>query len=220
MEPARESLVLASSSPRRAALLAELGLAFEVLACPLPEPAVRPPGVPPRAWAEALAYYKARAVAERRPGRWVLGADTLVVCGGRLLGKPADLDDARRMLELQAGRPTQVITGVGLVCCADGVRRLIGSEVTTVWMRDAPEERERYLMSGDWWGKAGAYGIQTVGDRLVERVAGSFSNVVGLPAELVQVMLRTVGLAVRPGPAPAGALDAAALQGQGDEGVR
>lgn len=163
---------------------------FDVYACELAEPASKPNGVGPGAWAEALAYFKARAVAERFRGRWVLGADTIVVCAGELLGKPYDIDDARRMLELQSGRATDVITGVCVVRSAHEVQRIIGHAITVVWMRDDPQQRYAYLASDDWRGKAGAYGIQNVGDKLVERTAGSFSNVVGLPLELVERMLR------------------------------
>jgi septum formation protein len=183
-------LILASASPRRRKLLTELGLCFDVHPCPLTEPVVKPPEVAPAAWAEALAYFKARAIADRCPGHWVLGADTIVVCAGQLLGKPRDMNDARRMLELQAGRPTDVITGVCVVRSGESFRRILGHRVTVVWMRDAPEERRAYLESQDWRGKAGAYGIQNVGDRLIEHLEGSFSNVVGLPVGLVRRMLR------------------------------
>ncbi len=185
-------LVLASASPRRRKLLAELGLRFDVHPCPLPEPWHKPRELTPGTWAEALAYFKARAVAELYPGRWVLGADTIVVCVGELLGKPRDVHDARRMLELQAGRATEVITGVCVLSHADDVHRILRHEVTTVWMRDDPAQLQAYLDSNDWRGKAGAYGIQNVGDRLVERVEGSFSNVVGLPRGLVRQVLRHV----------------------------
>lgn len=196
----QEGLVLASASPRRQKLLAELGLRFEVCPCTLAEPVRRPAGVAPAAWAEALAHFKARAVAERHRSRWVLGADTIVVCAGKLLGKPCDVRAARRMLELQAGRATDVITGVCVTRCGGEIDRIIQHSVTRVWMRDASDEREAYLSSGDWAGKAGAYGIQTVGDRLVERWQGSFSNVVGLPLELVERLLRRAG--VLPGERP------------------
>ena len=187
-------LILASASPRRQKLLAELGVRFEVRPCTLPEPDEKPRLVRPGAWAEALSHFKARAVAEEHPDRWVLGADTIVVCGGDLLGKPRDLNDARRMLELQAGRATDVITGVCVLRHGEHPRHFISHEITTVWMRDSREQREVYLDSGDWRGKAGAYGIQNVGDRLVQRIDGSFSNVVGLPLELVERMLRSVQL--------------------------
>jgi septum formation protein len=177
-------------------LLAEIYPAFDVEPCPLPEPALKSRRVLPRQWAQALAYFKARAVADRFPGRWVLGADTIVACDGQVLGKPRDLADARRMLELQARVPSDVITGLALLCGGDSSRRLQRVDTTRVWMRDDPTAREAYLASGDWAGKAGAYGIQNVGDQLVERYEGSFSNVVGLPLEVVAALLRAAGLPV------------------------
>ncbi len=150
-------------------------------------------------WVQALAHFKARSVAESHPNRWVLGADTLVVCGGQWLGKPRDLDDARRMLVWQARQVSEVLTGVCLVRRGVDRRRLVRSDVTRVWMRDNQGVREAYLRSGDWQGKAGAYGIQNVGDRLVERIDGSFSNVVGLPDRLVAAVLRAVGFPVLTG---------------------
>jgi septum formation protein len=184
-----QDLILASASPRRRELLRTVVPAFEVRVCPYAEPGAKPENVSPRGWAEALAYFKARAVAEANPGRLVLGADTIVTCDGHLLGKPHDLADARRMLMLQAGRRCDVITGVCLVCMEEVARRLLAADATAVWMRDAPAEIEAYLLSGAWAGKAGAYGIQDRGDRLVERIGGSFANVVGLPVELVGQML-------------------------------
>src|SRR5262245_5572762 len=91
-----EPLILASASPRRSDLLREMGVRFDVRPSPLREPAEKPVGTSPRVWAEAVAVFKARSVANLNPGRWVLGADTIVVCSGRVLGKPEDLDDARR----------------------------------------------------------------------------------------------------------------------------
>ena len=179
-------LILASASPRRRQILTDMGIPFEVCPCELPEPVDRPIDLAPGSWAEALAHFKARPVAESNPGRYVLGADTIVVCEEELLGKPHDLNDARRMLELQAGRETDVITGIALVGPTKLRTRILRHAVTKVWMRDDVIEREAYLQSGDWSGKAGAYGIQTIGDRLVERIEGEFSNVVGLPVELVR----------------------------------
>ncbi|HOO16841.1 MAG TPA: Maf family protein [Phycisphaerae bacterium] len=185
----KPALILASASPRRRELLRTIVPAFEIRACPLAEPDAKPESVNPRGWAEALAYFKARAVAEANPGRLVLGADTIVTCGQHLLGKPRDLADARRMLLLQAGRRCDVITGVSLVRINGRPRRLFGADVTAVWMRDDAAEIEAYLKSGEWRGKAGAYGIQDCGDRLIERIEGSFPNVVGLPVELVAKVL-------------------------------
>jgi septum formation protein len=188
-------MILASASPRRRELLAGLGVRFTVEPPRLAEPRERPSGVRPRAWAEALAYFKARCVADGRPRHWVLGADTVVACAGRVLGKPADQAEARGMLELQAREPADVITGVALVRVGAVVERRIASAVTRVWMRDDASEREAYLAGGGWMGKAGAYGIQEAGDRLVESIDGSFSNVVGLPAELLARLLASVAAA-------------------------
>ena len=189
---ADQRLILASASPRRRELLRTVVPGFDSEVCPLDEPSCKPADVSPVAWAVALAYFKARAVAEQNARRWVLGGDTIVVCARELLGKPADLADARRMLELQAGRPSEVITGVGLVRVGQGVRRMLRAAATRVWMRDDPAAIADYLQSSEWRGKAGAYGIQDVGDRLIERIEGSFSNVVGLPVELVTRMVRCV----------------------------
>jgi len=196
-----EKLILASASPQRRKLLAEVGADFEVEVCPYEEPQLRSPRVTARAWASALAYFKARAVAERHLGRWVLGADTVVACAGRILGKPLDLADAREMLVCQGRAVSEVITGVCLMRRGLDGERQAEVAVTGVWMRDDAELREEYLRSGDWEGKAGAYGIQTIGDRLVARLEGSFSNVVGLPLELVEPLLRAHGLVRREGPA-------------------
>lgn len=192
---AAQGLILASASPRRRELLAGLLPAVEVVPCPYPEPALPTARVVPTSWAQALAYFKARAVAELNPGRWVLGADTIVVCDGEILGKPRNMADARDMLERQARCPSDVLTGVCLVRRGDGTGRRLGAvERTRVWMRDDPAIREAYLRSGDWAGKAGAYGIQDVGDRLVTRFEGSFSNVVGLPLERLAELLTEIGL--------------------------
>jgi septum formation protein len=188
-----QRLILASASPRRRQILSDMGVPFDVCPSELPEPAEKPADLAPAAWAEALAHFKARPVAESHPGRFVLGADTIVVCDGHLLGKPCDLDDARRMLVLQAGRETDVITGIALLGPGIEGDRILRHAVTKVWMRDDAAQREAYLRSGDWQGKSGAYGIQTVGDRLVERIEGGFSNVVGLPDELVRRLLIEIG---------------------------
>jgi len=194
---AAERLILASASPRRRELLARVCADFDVHPCPFEEPVHKPERFPARQWAESLAHFKARAVADQYPDRWVLGADTIVMCVGEILGKPRDLTDARRMLELQAQQCSSVCTGLCLLRLDGRNERLCRSDVTRVWMRDDAAAREEYLASGDWEGKAGAYGIQDVGDRLVERIEGSHSNVVGLPLELLVRMLQHIQIPVR-----------------------
>ncbi len=181
-------LVLASSSPRRRQLLTEAGYAFDAVAPAVEEPSELAADLGPAKTAEALAYFKARSVADRRPEAHVLGADTVVSAGGELLGKPADETDAERMLRRLSGTRHQVITGVALLSPGGG--RAIHSEVTHVTMRGmTDEELAGYLASGEWAGKAGAYAIQETADRFVTRLEGSFSNVVGLPMELVGRLL-------------------------------
>lgn len=191
----KSGFILASASPRRREILRDLGAAFELMPSWLEEPVQPPADSSPESWAEALAYFKARSVAERNPGRWVLGADTLVACAGHLLGKAATLGVAREMLELQGRHESRVITGIAAVCVHPdgiGLNRMLCRGVTRVWLRDDRAARELYLASGEWRGKAGAYGIQDVGDQLVERIDGSVSNVVGLPIEAVRPLLERI----------------------------
>ncbi|MBI5863428.1 MAG: septum formation protein Maf [Planctomycetes bacterium] len=201
---ATSPLVLASTSPRRRELLAGMGLSFDVVGPTVAEPIRCPACLEPADWAEALAYFKARSVADARPEWRVLGGDTVVACAGELLGKPRNRADAARMLELQAGAPGDVVTGVCLLCplrnavvCDESLqpwpRRLFARAITRVWMRNDRAARQAYLDSGDWEGKAGAYGIQDVGDRLVERIEGDFDNVVGLPCRVVRTLLEIAG---------------------------
>jgi septum formation protein len=188
-------LILASASPRRAQLLIDNGYAFEVVKPPLNEPEEPGAETPPEQHAEALSYYKARSVANRvaAPDVIILAADTVVTYRGRIYGKPADAEDARAILSTLAGTRHEVITGVTVIVPATN-RRLIRHEVTQVTMRAmSPEALDRYIASGAWAGKAGAYGIQDGGDAYVERLEGSFTNVVGLPMSLVSRMLQEAG---------------------------
>jgi septum formation protein len=183
-----DRLVLASSSPRRRELLEKAGFRFRVVVPPIQEPTENLGHLPPAQLAEALAYFKAREVADQHPTEWVLGADTIVVVGGRILGKPADAEEAREMLTTLSGTRHTVITGVALL--GPDEHRLIASETTHVTVRDlSPAEVEDYVAGGEWMGKAGAYAIQETADRFVVRIEGSLSNVVGLPMELVARMI-------------------------------
>lgn len=186
-------LILASASPRRRQLLREAGFAFIVAQPPVSEPEYMSPEVPTTHQAEALSYFKARSVAGQFDSGLIVAADTVVACGGQVFGKPADLQDARRILGALLGRRQEIITGVTLLDAATD-RRTIRHESTVVVMRDPPlKVVEAYLAGGAWRGKAGAYGIQDQGDAFVERVEGSFTNVVGLPMELLTAMLAEWG---------------------------
>jgi len=194
MDTTAVQLVLASSSPRRAELLREMGLRFEVCTPTVCEPEPRSPGQIPQHWAEALSYFKARSVAKDLRDGFVLGADTIVSLDDEIIGKPADLDDARRILNALVGTTHDVITGVTLLNVETGAR-LIRHETTAVTMKPMFKDTlERYLKSGLWQGKAGAYGIQDSSDANIEHLEGSYSNVVGLPIELVEQLCADAGI--------------------------
>ena len=187
-------LILASQSPRRAALLHECGYEFDIVNPPLREPERLPGGPTPAQLAEALGFFKARSAAETVDRGIILAGDTVVALRDRLFGKPENRADARRILRILAGTTHQVITGVALVSAATDERQ-IGHDATAVTMRTVSEEElDAYLDTEAWAGKAGAYGIQDDDDPFVERIDGSFTNVVGLPMELVSRMLGAWGI--------------------------
>ena len=168
--------------------MGQAGYDFDVVDPPLGEPDQATEDLTPTQLAEALAYFKARAVSETHPGRRVLGADTVVATDAHVLGKPADAAEARRMLESVSGTRHAVITGVALLEAE--TQRLIASDVTHVTMREMTEQEiDDYVASGEWEGKAGAYAIQETADRFVDSIEGSFTNIVGLPMELVERMI-------------------------------
>lgn len=181
----RPTFILASQSPRRRDLLQRAGYRFEVIPAPLAEPPTVGSTLAPRQLAESQAYFKAAAVVDHlRPDLPVLGADTVVALDGTIYGKPRDADDAREILAALGAARHQVITGLALLD-PSGLR-LLASDLTHVTMRAmSPAEMDAYIAGGSWQGKAGAYGIQDEGDRYVEMVEGSWSNVVGLPVEMV-----------------------------------
>jgi septum formation protein len=189
MKPSQpRPLVLASTSPQRAELLREAGYDFSVAPPRIEEPDERHPHVDPCQYAESLAYFKARSVAASNIDRTILSADTITYIDNDVIGKPADEQDARRILKRLSGTTHQVITGVALLFPARG-RRLMQHDISTIHMRPLSDETiDNYMKSGEWQGKAGAYGIQDCGDKFVERAEGSFTNIVGLPMELVAKM--------------------------------
>jgi septum formation protein len=178
-------LVLASASPRRQELLRNSGIPFEVQPAHIPEDPH--PGEQARDYAERLAQEKAQDVAKQRPRDVVLGADTVVVIDGQILGKPTDSADAVRMLRLLSGREHQVITGV---CVVKNGQPWVASETTRVTMSEITEkEIADYVTTGEPMDKAGAYAIQGIASRWIPRIEGDYSNVVGLPVALVWRML-------------------------------
>lgn len=195
----RQPLVLASASPRRAELLRQVGIAFEVRVSDVPEEADEP-GADPAAVARTHARQKSLDVAADSPDRLVLGADTVVVLDGRALGKPADAADARRMLRELSGRTHEVITAVALAVGAECGAEVIAEEhvTTRVVFRDLSEEQvEAYVACGEPMDKAGAYGIQGRGAVLVREIEGCYFNVVGLPLSRAWEMLEGLGWRAR-----------------------
>jgi septum formation protein len=190
-------LVLASASPRRQELLRNAGIVFVVQPTDIPE--IPQAGEAPRAFAERMAREKALAVFGQRPEDLVLGADTIVVVGPEILGKPRDAADAVRMLRVLSGGSHQVITGVCLVGRQDRKTRAgfedVRSETTFVTMDALSSDDIRsYISTGEPMDKAGAYAIQGRASRWVSRIEGDYFNVVGLPVSLVYKMLRNHGL--------------------------
>lgn len=177
MSPQR--LVLASASPRRLDLLAQIALSPDAVDPAAIDEAPLARELPAR-HAVRLAEAKARAIAPRHPGAFVLGADTVVACGRRILPKALEPGEARYCLELLSGRRHRVHGGIA-VALPDGrvVSRRVETAVT--FKRLEAAEIEDYLASGEWHGKAGGYAIQGLAARFVRQIIGSYSNVVGLP---------------------------------------
>lgn len=191
-QPISSRLILASASPRRRDLLAQVGVApDEVLSPEIDESPL--PRETPRACALRLAEAKAAAVAASRPEDVVLAADTVVAVGRRLLGKPIDAQAAAGFLALLSGRRHRVITGVAV---RHGDRAWSRAVETAVrFKRLSAHEIESYLASGEWQGKAGGYAIQGRAGAFVPWIGGSYSNVVGLPLTETLGLIEAAGVA-------------------------
>ena len=197
-----QTLILASSSPRRRELLGLLGLPFAVRPSAFDEAAVPTAGLTPAEWVQRLAEGKARDVAAHSDGdALVLGADTTVVLDGEYLNKPVDANDARRMLRALSGRTHEVHTGICLVqvaggrvtrTAADAARTLVTFDRLTGPVIDA------YVATGEPLDKAGAYGIQGKALSFIPGIAGDYFNVVGLPVFLLCKMLSQFGVPLWP----------------------
>jgi len=178
-------LILASASPRRRELLTQAGIAFTVQPADVDE--THRAGESPEAFTLRLAREKAEAIFAKHPDATVLGADTIVVCGDEILGKPSDETDAARMLKKLSGRDHRVITGVALVSSLGTQTR---AETTIVSMREISEEEiANYIATGEPMDKAGSYAIQGGAAPFIMQIQGDYSNVVGLPVAVVVSML-------------------------------
>jgi len=181
-------LLLASASPRRRELLERVGVTLEVRPADVDESPRA--GEAPDAYVARIARAKAQAV-PRRPGQWVLAADTTVTIDGAILGKAMTDEEAAAMLRQLSGRVHQVITGYAIVGDSGGKEAIVATDVAVVPLDDAMVAD--YVASGEWRGKAGAYAIQGIGAALVRSVRGSVTNVIGLPLVEVLDALRAVG---------------------------
>jgi len=184
------SLILASASPRRRLLLRKMGLEFRVISGNVVEK--RRAGESARSYALRMGLKKASQVAKKlKRGKrsWIIGADTVVTIGSQILGKPKSIEDARRMLGTLQGRSHRVITGLALVRHPEGDTFYRCSETKVYIKKMSLKETEEYIGTGEPFGKAGAYAIQGKGGRLVERIGGSYTNVVGLPLTEVRELL-------------------------------
>jgi septum formation protein len=184
-------LILASASPRRLDLLARIGVKPDAIVPADIDESV-PRGELPRDHAVRLALEKARAVAAAEPDSLVLAADTVVAVGRRILPKVDDEETLRACMRLLSGRRHRVLTGVALAVPGHGVReRLV--ETMIAMKRLSEQEIEHYASHGEWRGKAGGYALQGYGEVYVRHIAGSYSNVVGLPLAETRVLLKSAG---------------------------
>jgi septum formation protein len=179
-------IILASASPRRRDLMRNAGLDFEV--CPSDGPEVFDDRLTVEKAVENLACQKARSVAEKHPGACVVGADTVVLLDGKILGKPRDEADAARMLKLLSGKTHKVCTGVCII--KNGKENAFTEETAVEFYPLTDEEIDNYVASGEPMDKAGAYGIQGLGCVNIKGIQGDYFNVVGLPVARVVRTIR------------------------------
>jgi septum formation protein len=185
-------LILASASPRRAELLTAAGIEFDVAPAHVDETPRQ--GEDPRTYVSRVAREKAAAAssAHQPGGRPLLAADTVVVAAGRLLGKPSSEQDARRMLGLLSGAVHEVHTAVVLLMSGQALTEIVTTRVS--FRRLTESEINWYVSTGEPHGKAGAYAIQGRGSRFIDRIEGSWSNVVGLPVATVYALMKRAGV--------------------------
>ena len=184
-----EKLIIASSSARRAEILTAVGWEFEAIAADIDE--TRFAAEDAVNYVKRLALTKAETVAKGFSERLVLGADTVVVSDGEILGQPRHDEDARRMLRLLSGKWHEVLTGVALVRAGRAAQLVVGHETTRVLFAEMPaDEIDWYVSTGEPRGKAGAYGIQGKAALFIKEIQGDYFNVVGLPVRLVFELMR------------------------------
>lgn len=187
----KEKLILASKSPRRAEILRAVGWPFEAIAANIDETRIASEDAV--SYVQRLAITKSETVAKKVAEGLVLGADTVVLIEGEILGQPRDDDDARRMLKLLSGRWHEVITGVSLVRAGQPSGALVDYETTRVlFCGMSVDEIDWYVSTGEPRDKAGAYAIQGRGGLFIEEIQGDYFNIVGLPVRLVYELTRRI----------------------------
>ncbi len=192
--PNHSQFILASVSPRRRRLLQQAGYRFEVVPSAVDETAAEATATDSELLSRRLALAKARDVAERFADRLVLGADTVVDADGHIIGKAIDAADAERITRRLFSGPHKVITGVALVWAVRNIE-IVEADSTTVYPNPLSEAQiAEHIAGGGWQGKAGAYGIQETGDAFVQRIEGSFTNVMGLPMERIERLLSALDI--------------------------
>jgi septum formation protein len=185
----QKQFILASASPRRKRLLEKAGYRFEVIVSNIEESAFALEGISSLEHTRRLGLAKALAVGRKYPAELILAADTVVDFKGQIVGKPKDADDAERITRMLFSEPHEVVTAVALVKIDDKIEIVETATTTVIPRKLTAGQIADHIKNGDWRGKAGAYGIQETGDEFVERIEGSFTNVMGLPMEIVQGLL-------------------------------
>lgn len=185
----QQQFILASASPRRKHLLEKAGYRFDIVPSSIDESTFALEGISSLEHTRRLGLAKALAVAQKYPAELILAADTVVDFEGRTVGKPRDADDAERITRMLFSGPHEVITAVAVVKIEDGIEIVETATTTVIPRKLTARQIAEHIKNGDWRGKAGTYGIQETGDQFIERIEGSFTNVIGLPMELVQSLL-------------------------------
>ena len=190
-------LILASASPRRRQLMSEAGYEFSVVPPDVDESTFKTNDVEPVEYAKRLALAKAKNVAQEHPNSIVIGADTIVDFQRRIIGKAVNAKEAKLITSELFSAPHKVITGIAIVRLSNGTE-LVRSDSTTVYPKKmTPEQIAEHIKGGSWRDKAGSYAIKETGDKFVEKIEGSLTNVMGLPMELLESLLAGLKISVK-----------------------